>query len=56
MGQVEHETEIYVRTVFGSPVNNVVYNNIWRILIQDQEKAEKIIERFRLNVHRRVTS
>ena len=45
-GQVEHETEIYVRTLFGEPVNNVVYENIWRILMQDPEKTDKILERF----------
>ena len=33
-GMVQHETEIYVRTVFGSPVNDIVGKAAWRLLIQ----------------------
>ena len=36
-GMVQHETEIYVRTVFGSPVNDIVGKAAWRLLIQGQE-------------------
>ena len=35
-GMVQHETEIYVRTVFGSPVNDIVGKAAWRLLIQGQ--------------------
>jgi len=45
-GMVQHETEIYVRTVFGSPVNDIIGKATWRLLIQDQDKTDKIIERF----------
>ena len=45
-GQVEHETEIYVRTVFGKPINNVIYERIWRILIQDPDKTDQIMARY----------
>ena len=45
-GQVEHETEIYVRTLFGEPVGRVVYDLIWKVLVQgeieiDGEKKKK---------------
>ena len=35
-GMVQHETEIYVRTVFGTPVNDIVGKAAWRLLIQGQ--------------------
>ena len=45
-GSVEHETEIYVRSVWGSPISGAEATAGVRAIVHDQEKFDKIMDRY----------